>query len=241
MPFLSKISADTTNVDKRRYPFSIPSIRNGLDISLSSDVTFFVGENGSGKSTIIEAIASHIGFNLSGGSKNHLFSDETASDLVDILRLSWNPVRITNGFFMRAESFFNFASYVDSLAEDEPGLLDAYGGKSLHKQSHGESFLSLFNNRFSKGIYILDEPEAALSPARQLAFLAIINRLVKEGNAQFLIATHSPILMSYPGAITLSINESGVSPIDYRDTEHFNLTMGFLSNPEGYLRHLFDE
>ncbi len=139
---------------------------------------------------------------------------------------------------MRAESFFNFASYIDELAVDDPRILKAYGGKSLHEQSHGESFLALFNNQFEAGIYLLDEPEAALSPARVLAFMSIIHELDKSGRAQFIIATHSPMLICYPGATIYQFGEDGVHETAYEDTEHFYLTKGFLNNPDLYLRHL---
>jgi predicted ATPase len=239
MPFLTK--AKTLENDfPNKYPFTVPAIGTGFEISFKSNVTFLVGENGSGKSTILEAIAGVIGFNLSGGTKSSNYKFEnTESDLSAYLRLTWKS-KISNGFFMRAESFFNFATYMDVLAAENKNIdiYAAYGGKSLHHQSHGESFLALFQNLPSKGIYILDEPEAALSPQRQLTFLAIINELEKSGNAQFIIATHSPILLSYPNAIVLNL-DNNLEEIDYRETEHFKLTKQFLNNPDSYFRHLF--
>lgn len=185
-----------------------------------SNVTFFVGENGSGKSTLLEGIAEQCGFNLRGGNRNHNPNtgyrfEGYESALARGLKLSWTPRRISEGFFMRAESFFNFASYIDELAVDSPRILQAYGGRSLHEQSHGESFLSLFNNQFESGIYILDEPEAALSRARVLAFMAVINELEQSGRAQFLIAIHSPILICYPGATIYQFDESGINETSY--------------------------
>jgi predicted ATPase len=178
MPFLLK--AKTINNEfPDRYPFDIASIKNGFEIDFKSNVTFLVGENGSGKSTILEAIADLIGFNLSGGTKNSNYNfQNTESDLSKFMRLTWKS-KISKGFFMRAESFFNFASYVDKLQDENKNIdvYGAYGGKSLHHQSHGESFLALFQNLANQGIYILDEPEAALSPQRQLTFLAIINQM----------------------------------------------------------------
>jgi predicted ATPase len=236
MSFLLK--AKTIGELPNEFPFTIPSIQKGFEIDFKTNVTFLVGENGSGKSTILEGIADLIGFNLSGGNKNHMYDfHKTESNLASNLRLSWRT-KIAEGFFMRAESFFNFASYIDEMEGQSPGMIDGYGGKSLHHQSHGESFLSLFTNRFNRGIYILDEPEAALSPNRQLAFLALINALETSGKAQFIIATHSPILLTYPGSKVISLDE-GMQTIPYQDTEHFKLTTEFLNDPEAYYKHLF--
>lgn len=241
MPFLKSIRTVPEQITPNQHPFTIPVLSKGLNIDFKSNVTFFVGENGSGKSTILEAIAERCGFNLSGGSRSHSYKRyETESGLASALKLSWFP-KVTTGFFLRAESFFNFATYIDELAQEDPGILSAYGGKSLHRQSHGESFLSLFVNRFSRGIYILDEPEAALSPSRQLSFLALIHRLETSDKAQFLIATHSPMILCYPGAVVFSLDGDSIREIDYRETEHYRLTKEFLENPERYFRHLFTE
>jgi predicted ATPase len=239
MPFLTKAKTIDNNFPDR-YPFTVPTIGSGFEIDFKSNVTFLVGENGSGKSTILEAIADLIGFNLSGGTKNSNYQFQTTeSDLSNFMRLTWKT-KVSKGFFMRAESFFNFATYVDVLAEENKGIdvYGAYGGKSLHHQSHGESFLALFQNLPNEGIYILDEPEAALSPQRQLTFLAIINELEKSGNAQFIIATHSPILLSYPNAIVLNL-DNNLEEIDYQETEHFKFTKSFLNDPDSYFRYLF--
>jgi predicted ATPase len=241
MPFLTRIRIEEDDL-KPEFPYNLPVFKGGLELTLTSNVTFFVGENGSGKSTIIESIADKCGFNLSGGNQDHNYEyTKTESSMSDVMRLSWFPVRISEGFFMRAESFYNFASYVDELAEVKTFNMDYYGGKSLHQQSHGESFLALFSNRFKKGIYILDEPEAALSPSRQLTFMSIIHALEKSGKAQFLIATHSPMLLCYPGATILSLSENGIEEVSYQDTEHFQLTKQFLNNPDAYLKHLLEE
>ncbi|MDB5156201.1 MAG: recombination protein [Mucilaginibacter sp.] len=244
MPFLSRASFSAPQDNS--YLQNIPSLSNGLQLTLKSNVTFFVGENGSGKSTLLEGIAEQCGFNLRGGNRNHNHNtghrfEGYESAIAPHLILSWTPRRISEGFFMRAESFFNFASYIDELALNDRSILNAYGGRSLHNQSHGESFLSLFNNQFESGIYILDEPEAALSPARVLAFMAVIHELEQSGRAQFLIATHSPMLICYPGATIYQFDENGVRETGYQDTEHFYLTKSFLDNPALYLRHLMNE
>jgi predicted ATPase len=241
MPFLKNIRIEEDKVKPEQFPFSIPIFSKGLNLDITSNVTFLVGENGTGKSTLLEAIADGCGFNLAGGNRNHLYSrTPTESNLSSAMRLSWFP-KVTNGFFLRAESFFNFATYIDELAQDNPGILGAYGGKSLHQQSHGEAFLSLFVNRFHQGIYILDEPEAALSPNRQLAFLAIIHELEKSGKAQFIIATHAPILLCYPGAVVFSLDGDQIKVIDYRDSVHYRLTKEFLEDPDKYFYHLFSD
>jgi len=243
MPFLSQISLPAPN--DGTYLEHIPSLNNGLHLKLKHNVTFFVGENGSGKSTLLEGIAEQCGFSLRGGNRNHNLNtgyrfEGYGSALAPYLKLSWSPRKVNDGFFMRAESFFNFASYIDELASEDPRILKAYGGRSLHEQSHGESFLSLFNNQFESGIYILDEPEAALSPARILAFMSVIHQLDISGRAQFIIATHSPILICYPNASIYQFDENGVYETCYEDTEHFYLTKSFLDNPGLYLRHLME-
>ncbi|MBF0548753.1 MAG: AAA family ATPase [Candidatus Riflebacteria bacterium] len=233
-PFLRRIVGLLEEVDKNSYPFNVRAFSHGIDIGFRTNVTFFVGENGSGKSTLLEALAECCGFNPEGGNRDHqraIFADR--SELAQALRLSWMP-RITEGFFMRAESFYNFATYIEQVSD-----LRAYGGKSFHKQSHGESFLSLFANRFEQGIYILDEPEAALSPQRQLSFLQIIHSLEAPGHAQFIISTHSPIILSYPCAVLYSLDGDKIREISYRETEHFLLTRDFLNSPERYFKHLF--
>jgi len=243
MPFLSRISLPP--LQDGSYLQNIPSLNNGLRLHLTGNVTFFVGENGSGKSTLLEGIAEQCGFSLRGGNRNHNLNTGYRfkgyeSALAAHLSLGWTPKRISEGFFMRAESFFNFASYIDELAVDDRRILNAYGGKSLHEQSHGESFLSLFNNQFESGLYILDEPEAALSPARIMAFMSVIHELEQSGRAQFLIATHSPMLICYPGAAIYQFDEDGVRETSYEETEHFTLTKSFLNNPEMYFRHLMN-
>lgn len=232
------------------YPLSLPLIQHIKTLSFPTNVTFFVGENGSGKSTILEAIALHAGFSYEGGSKNMYFSTRAEDSknpidvLADQLRLSWRK-KPKNGFFLKAESFFNVASHIDYLAKEGGGggnIYDSYGGQSLHHQSHGESFLSFFNNRLgTKGFFILDEPEAALSPQRQLSLLIIINEMCKHKESQFIIATHSPLLLAYPGATIYSCDGDRLKAVSYEQTEHYNLTKRFLDNPERYVQRLFSE
>ncbi len=224
---------------KDRYPFNLPCIRSLDTLELHRAVTFIVGENGSGKSTLLEAIAVAAGFNPEGGSRNFRFStQESHSELHRCLRLARSPRRPRSGFFLRAESFYNVATEVDRSEREIPGLLQAYGGRSLHEQSHGESFLALMVHRFQgNGLYFLDEPEAALSPSRQMAALVRLHDLVGAGS-QFVIATHSPILLAYPAAKILYCGPEGLVPIRYEDTEHYTITRQFLNNPTGMLAEL---
>ncbi len=241
MTYLRKIQTREDQFRADQFPFTIPAFSSGISIEFTSDVTFLVGENGSGKSTLLEAIAENCGFNPSGGNRNHNYQyRETEATFAKALRFSWFP-KVTDGFFLRAESFFNFASYIDDVAEEDPGVLGAYGGKSLHRQSHGESYLALFENKFRKGIYLLDEPEAALSPKRQLSLMVLIHELEKSGKAQFIIATHSPILLGYPDAVLLSLDGDRIQEIAYEDTDHYRITREFLLHPTLYYQHLFND
>lgn len=228
-------------IPERSYLCKLPvviNLREMDELTFHSRVTFLVGENGVGKSTLIEAIAVALGFNPEGGSKNFCFSTaDTHSDLFNYLTISRGIKNPKDGFFLRAESFYNVASNIDDLG---PGLVSNYGGISLHKQSHGESFLSLVENRFrGNGLYILDEPEAALSPTRLLRLLYNINELVKNGS-QFIIATHSPILMAYPGSDVLLLSEDAIESVDYKTTEHYIITKRFLDAPERVFNEMFD-
>ena len=198
-------------------------------------MTIFVGENGTGKSTLVEAIAVAFCFNPEGGSRIFDFSTEiTHSELFEHLTLVKRAFP-KDGFFLRAESYYNVASYInqmDKMAAPAPPIINAYGGISLHEQSHGESFLALVQNRFGgKGIYILDEPEAALSPQNIMVLIAEIDRLVKN-DSQFIIATHSPMLMAFPGAKVYEFSKQGIEQKNYKETEHFQIMKNFLQNPE---------
>ncbi len=226
-------------VDRRSYLYNLPIVQHlmqNAEIPFTNDITFFVGENGSGKSTLLEAIAVAYGFNAEGGTKNFNFStSNTHSPLHQYLTLSKSAYP-KDGFFLRAESFYNFATNVDELA-----LAGNYGGASLHAQSHGESFLSLVQSRFEgNGLYILDEPEAALSPSRLLTLMAEMHLLVKK-NSQFIIATHSPILMAFPHAQIYQLTDSGIEKVAYQQTEHYQLTKMFLEDPSQILRYLLGE
>ncbi len=219
----------------REYPFSLPAVRALKELTFRSPVTFLVGENGSGKSTLLEAIAAAWGFNPEGGSRSFLFATQPShSPLHQHLRMVRNPGRPSDGFFLRAESFYNVATEVDRL-----GMESAYGGLSLHEQSHGESFLAVFMDRFfGGGLYLLDEPEAALSPARQLSVLLRMHDLVRQ-KSQFIVATHSPILIGFPGADILLLDEGGIRRVAYEETEHYVVTREFLNARERMLAELF--
>lgn len=236
MIFLTGIRIKDNGSDA--YPFDIPAVRHITNegvLSFKKPVTFLIGENGAGKSTLIEAIAVAMGFNAEGGSRDHSFSTQrTHSALHESVTALRSPIRPNDGFFLRAESFYNTASYLDSTSPD----MARYGGRSFHSQSHGEAFLSLVANRFMGcGLYILDEPESALSPQRLMSLIIYIDELVKH-NSQFIIATHSPILMAYPDSEILLLDETGVSRVQYRETEHYIITRQFMEDPERMLKYL---
>ena len=228
------------------YVGELPVVRSlaagGLDFK--KPATIFVGENGVGKSTLVEAIAIRMGFNPEGGTVNFNFSTRAShSRLCEYLRVIRGARRRRDGFFLRAESFYNVATNIDELDADAGGrrIVDSYGGESLHAQSHGESFMALVENRFGgKGLYVLDEPEAALSPMRIMRLMHCMQQLV-DNESQFIVSTHSPMLMALPGADVLQIDENGIERVDYRDTEHYLVTRKFLENPEQMLRYLFED
>ena len=235
--YITKIGLKREEVESfDRYPFSLAAVRPLETLEFHPAVTFFVGENGSGKSTLLEAIAVANGFNAEGGSKNFRFGTrESHSELHRYLQISKGVARPQDGYFFRAESFFNVATEIENLG------VSGYGEQSLHEQSHGESFLALMVNRFrGNGLYLLDEPEAALSPQRQLAILTRIHDLVQE-KSQFIIATHSPILMAYPDAIIYEFSKEGIQQVVYEETEHYRITRNFLANPQRMMRILFEE
>jgi predicted ATPase len=224
------------------YPFSLPAIHDLDELSLDRAVTLFAGDNGSGKSTLVEAIAIAAKLNPEGGSKFIRMSTHgSESGLHRHLRLVRGTRRIRDGYFLRAESFFNVATYLERLNQEDPRTLAAYGGTSLHAQSHGESFLALITNRFGPdSFFVLDEPEAALSLRGQLALMRRMHDLVAQGS-QFVISTHSPILLGYPGARIYFLSEAGVTERRYEDTENVELTRAFLADRDAFLRHLFED
>ncbi len=221
-----------TVVDWSAYPFSMPAVRKLDRLDFHPQVTFFVGENGSGKSTLVEAIAIKAGFNPEGGTKNFTKSSRPSeSTLHEHLRLARGVRREKTGFFLRAETMFNVATEAENYR--------SYGWEDLHEKSHGEAFLWVALHRFGKnGLFLLDEPESALSPQRQLAFLARMFQLV-QGGSQFVISTHSPILMAYPGAKIYCLGPDGIQETRYEDTEHYAVTKTFLNDPSRMLREIF--
>lgn len=228
-----------------QYPFSLPAVRAIDELELHPGVNFLVGENGSGKSTILEAIAVAAGFNAEGGSRNFRFSTrDSVSRLNEFILLENTRRKPSDGYFLRAETFYNVATEIENLdrgvSSGRPIRL-SYGERALHEQSHGESFWALFMNRFGgNGLYLLDEPEAALSPARQLAFLVRLHELV-EGGSQFIIASHAPILLAYPNAQIWSFDESGIAKTRFEDTDHYQITKRMLNDPAGMLDKLLTD
>jgi predicted ATPase len=247
-PYLFEMSLDRPRVPSfDEYPFNLPAVRTLSTFAFHPKVTFFVGENGSGKSTILEAIAVAYGLNAEGGSRSFNFATQDShSQLSRYLRFSKQAISPADAYFLRAESFYNVASELDRMDAafpefNIPKLLPSYGGKSLHEQSHGESFFSLFCNRFGpRGLYLLDEPEAALSPQRQLQFLVLLHDYCRQG-CQFLITTHSPIILAYPDAAIHVFGENGLVETPYEQTEHFRITRNFLANPARSLKELLSD
>jgi len=235
--------------DWNEYPFCVPVIRSLEELALRGRVCFFTGENGTGKSTLLEAIAAHYGFGPEGGNRN-LKADTTESNrstepLTRALRLSFD-IRTGRGFFLRAESFFNTATLIDRL-DAEPGfsphIIDSYGGRSLHERSHGETFFTLLQTKFkSNGLFLLDEPEAALSPQRQLAFLVLMHDVLRRSkDAQFIISTHSPILLAFPKAQIVSFDQAKLTEIEYENTSPAGILHRFMSDREHFLEELLQD
>lgn len=236
--------------DWKTYPFSVPAINRLDELMLRSRICFFTGENGSGKSTLLEAIAVHYGFGREGGTRNFrndsTESNHTVDPLVGVVRLSFDK-RTGAGYFLRAESFFNTVSYMDELDQEEAPhsapISAFYGGRSLHTRSHGETFFKLLELKFQRnGLFLLDEPEAALSPQRQLAFLVLIHDVLKKHkDAQFIISTHSPVLLGYPKAQIVSFDGGPLHEIEYEETAPMQIVQHFVNQRESFLEELFND
>jgi predicted ATPase len=237
---LSMSLKSTENINWSQYPFNVSSIRHLKNLDFHPAVTFLIGENGTGKSTLIEALAISQRFNPEGGTKNFTFSTiDTHSVLFEYLKVVKSDRYMKDGFFLRGESFYNMASYIDAIQSSDNRMLKSYGNRSLHNQSHGESFFALMKYRFNKeGLYILDEPETALSPQKQIAMLMLIDELVNKGS-QFIISTHSPILLAYPNAIIYEIDKKqGLKKTIYEKSDIYTTTIDFLNNYQIFLKHM---
>jgi len=226
-----------------QYPYNLPSLKTLDELTFHPKVTFLIGENGMGKSTLLEAVAVALGFNPEGGSFNFNFSTyDSHSSLDSFLRVIKGVEKPRDGFFLRAESFYNVASNIEEMDREGrgPRVIDSFGGRSLHEQSHGEAFFSTFLHRFrGNGIYILDEPEAALSPLRQMSMLTRIHDLVKS-DSQFIIATHSPIIMAYPDAVIYEFSEKGIKERKLEETNHYQIMKQFFDDKERMIHHLLN-
>jgi predicted ATPase len=237
-PYLKRIWLDEAKVtDKAAYPFCLPLFKSGFELGFTEAVTIVVGENGTGKSTLLEGIAALVGFDQAGGAKGYMPVDhsrarEIGGDaLAEALRASWLP-KIGTGWFFRAESFFSVARFLDEAGSPSADFLS---------HSHGEGFLRFFEERCNRqGIYLFDEPEAALSPARQIEFLKLLARMQASGVCQVVMATHSPLLMAFPGAALLGLSKYGLEPIRLEDTTHYRLLHEFFADPKGFIDTMMD-
>src|SRR5260221_9340669 len=239
-PFLRRIAEIEARREDGRFPFTLPFMRRGgFELEFANPVTFFVGENGTGKSSLLEAIARKAGFNARGGSRDNYYGgDSDESGLAAALTLSWLP-KVGKGFFFRAESFFNFIPYVEQAYREDPfSGAPPWGERSLNERSHREAFLSFFQARLGsheRCLYLLDEPEAALSPERQLEFMAMLEEQRATGQVQYIIATHSPLLMAFPGADLLHFSYRGLHRTTLDLTPHFRIYRDFCREPQAFL------
>jgi predicted ATPase len=249
-PCLRRVWLDPALVkDAAAYPFSLPFLANDFELGFDRAITIIVGENGTGKSTLLEGIAALAGFDEAGGGKGYRPVDHSAAieamggRLSQALRASWLP-KITNGWFFRAESFFSVARYLDRSAFDEFGQPEKFGGPppDFLSRSHGEGFLRFFEERCERqGIFIFDEPESALSPSRQIEFLKLLRRMDRSGICQVVMATHAPLLMVYPGALLLQLTKYGLDSVAVEDTDHYRLLREFWSDPAGFVETMLEE
>src|SRR6201994_941238 len=244
-PYLKRLWLDASRVDDRAaYPFCLPFLHDEFSLSFDHAITIIAGENGTGKSTLLEGIAALAGFDGAGGGKGYMTVNHSEAlekmggELSNALSASWLP-KITNGWFFRAESFFSIARYLDAAAKDDP-----FGGPppDFLSHSHGEGFMRFFEERCQKqGIFILDEPESALSPARQMEFLKLMRRMEDIGHCQIIMATHAPMLMAYPNATLLRLTKHGLEPVGVRDTDHYRVMREFCDDPAGFVEAVFEE
>jgi predicted ATPase len=238
-PFLKRVALDSTRVaNPEAYPFCLPLFAKGFELIFRNPLTIIVGENGTGKSTLLEGIAAFAGYDDAGGGKGYHPVDHSQAievsggALAEALRGAWLP-KVTSGWFFKAESFFSVARYLDAVGSPAADFLS---------YSHGEGFLKFFGERCERqGFYIFDEPEAALSPSRQIEFLKLLLRMQKSNNCQVIMATHSPIIMACPGAELLEISKYGLYPAELQDLQHFRIWKQFCDDPEGYVQAMIDE
>ena len=242
-PYLRRVWLDPSGIaDRAAYPFCLPFLQDDFELSFDRSITIIVGENGTGKSTFLEGIAVLAGYDEAGGGKGYKPVDHSSAlevmggELSKALRASWLP-KITNGWFFRAESFFTVARYLDVAARDVGAL-----GPDFLSHSHGEGFLRFFEERCQRqGIFIFDEPESALSPARQMEFLKLMRRMEESTICQVIMATHSPMLMAYPGARLLQLTKYGLDPVNVEDTDHYRLLREFWNDPAGFVETMLEE
>ena len=237
-PYLRRIWLDPSRIDDRAaYPFCLPFLQDEFELSFDRPITIIVGENGTGKSTFLEGVAVLAGFDEAGGGKGYMPVDHSnaieamGGKLSSAFRASWLP-KVTNGWFFRAESFFSVARYLDEVGS----------GADFLSHSHGEGFMRFFEERCQRqGIYIFDEPESALSPARQMEFLKLMRRMEEIGHCQIIMATHSPMLMAYPGAQLLRLTKYGLEPVTVKDTDHYKVMREFCEDPAGFVEAAMEE
>jgi predicted ATPase len=235
--YVSRIMIDSERFPTQRmYPFNVPAIRATPELALREPVVFFVGENGSGKSTLLEAVTRKCGIHIWDKPRRHIaHKNPYETKLADYVSVSWTNGRVSGSLF-RSETFHDFADFLDDVALCDPGRLEYHGGRILNTLSHGQGILSYFSGRFRvKGLYFLDEPESALSPASQIAFLRLLQQIAAEGQAQFVIATHSPILLACPGAQILSFESSPIEEVAYEDTVHYKIHKQFFTDRSAFV------